>query len=120
MKNDILDKPKVTSGNIFEVQIIESNEKDKTIMNWREGLARIWLILSVLWISGTFGFIIYRTQDRGWSIGEAINRLMNDLPMVILIWFGPPFLLFVLYKMICWIIAGFHLKQRGDKSSLDE
>ena len=85
------------------------------MMNWQEGLARIWLILSVLWISGVFGRIIYRILDGDWSIDETVNRLMNDLPMVILIWFGPPFLLFILYKMVRWIIAGFRLN-----SSLDE
>tara|TARA_R100000278_G_C5356494_1_gene123743 strand:- start:109 stop:471 length:363 start_codon:yes stop_codon:yes gene_type:complete len=120
MKNDILDKPKVTSGNIFEVQIIESNEKDKTIMNWREGLARIWLILSVLWISGLFGYVIYKALDYGWSVDETVTRLINSAPYVVILCFGPPLLLFILYKMVCWIITGFRPKQREDHSSLDE
>ena len=115
MKNDILDKPKVTSSNIFEVQIIESNEKDKTIMNWREGLARIWLILSILWIS--ILFVMFARQMWVWNrtVGEAITELMNNLPLAVLLCFGPPLLLFILYKMVCWIIAGFR-----PNSSLDE
>ena len=89
-------------------------------MNWQEGLARVWLILSILWISGFLGFLIVTNLDRGITIGQTITTIMNTLPMVILISFGPPFLVFILNKMVCWIIAGFRLKQSGDNSSLDE
>lgn len=89
-------------------------------MNWREGLARIWLILSVLWISGLFGFVIYIALDNGWSVDETVTRLISVAPYAVILCFGPSLLLFILYKMVCWIIAGFHLKQREDNSSLDE
>ena len=64
---------------------------------------------------GFLGFLIVTNLDRGITIGQTITTIMNTLPMVILISFGPPFLVFILNKMVCWIIAGFR-----PNSSLDE
>ena len=96
-------------------------------MNWRRGLFRIWIVGSVIWISGTFwaiqplensaplwGPATYASVDygaakrAGYTTAE-IRGYLDRKPLTEFAEWGavPPIVLGVFGLSTCWIVAGF-------------
>lgn len=65
-------------------------------MNWRRGLSRVWIVLSVLWIAGVL-YLEY--AEKAFDYAYA-----GWLPAIV---FVPPLSLAIVFAALYWIFAGF-------------
>ena len=69
-------------------------------VNWRRGLLRVWLLVSVAWI---LGWLVYLAL---YGIQGGFKRPGDVLEIPILL-FGPPIALLLLGAMTRWAFSGF-------------
>jgi hypothetical protein len=70
-------------------------------MNWKRGLFRLWLLLSVLWVA----FMVYAAYDDYTHRPEQFARNWPKTTVALIV--GPPFALFLLGYGLLWIGRGF-------------
>ncbi|MFH1006913.1 MAG: hypothetical protein V1800_05330 [Candidatus Latescibacterota bacterium] len=79
-------------------------------MKYREGVRRVMVVLSVA--SAAFWFVYWM---RFYASHPFHGESAWSLSMGVLLWiFGAPLVLWVLYYLILWIIAGFRGEEKGD------
>ncbi len=75
------------------------NDNEPTV-NWRRGLLRLWLLISVAWI---MGWLVYLAM---YGIQVGFKRWGDVLEIPILL-FGPPVALLLFGAMARWAFKGF-------------
>ena len=85
-------------------------------MNWKTGLVRSWIAVSLLWI---IFLTIYLLSD---DVSElaALQQQQPTQPTIrefVAFIIGPPIALFVLGFAVRWIIAGFRQKNTRKRSA---
>ena len=73
---------------------------NQPVVNWRRGLLRVWLLVSVAWI---MGWLVYLTM---YGIQGGFKRPADILEIPILL-LGPPVALFLFGAMTRWAFRGF-------------
>jgi hypothetical protein len=75
------------------------NDNEPTI-NWRRGLFRLWLLVSMAWVMGWIVYLVmFGIQGGFHKIGDFL-----DVPVLL---FGPPVVLFALGVVARWAFQGF-------------
>ena len=82
-------------------------------MNWKRGLARLWIAVSLLWI---ISLSIYSLSDHIPGLAALQQRQPTILECVAFV-IGPPIALFVLGFAVRWIIAGLRQKNTRKRSA---
>jgi hypothetical protein len=78
-----------------------ANEKrEPAALNWRRGLLRVWLLLSVGWI---MGWTIYLIMD-GMQGGLSTRGDWIAVPIML---FAPPIALWIFGSAATWALRGF-------------
>jgi hypothetical protein len=78
-----------------------ANEKrEPAALNWRRGLLRVWLLLSVGWI---MGWTIYLIMD-GMQGGLSTRGDWIAVPIML---FAPPIALWIFGSAAIWALRGF-------------
>ncbi len=80
------------------------NDNARTLINWRRGLFRVWVLLSVAWI---MGWAVYLTMQ---GVQGQISTIGDFLEIPILL-IGPPVALLLFGVAATWAFRGF----RGDE-----
>jgi hypothetical protein len=75
------------------------NDNDFTI-NWRRGLFRVWLLISMAWV---MGWVVYLVM---YGIGGGFHEIGDFLKLPVL-FFGPPLALFAFGVVARWALLGF-------------
>lgn len=75
-------------------------EDDPTLVNWRRGLFRVWLLISAAWM---MGWIIYLVM---YGIRGGFRTTGDFLELPVLL-FGPPIALFLFGVAAGWAFRGF-------------
>jgi hypothetical protein len=79
---------------------IGANDNTALPINWRRGLFRVWLLLSIAWVLGWAVYLmLYAIQG-----GFDHNAPLFDVPVLLL---GPPAALFVFGAAAIWALRGF-------------
>ena len=68
-------------------------------INWRRGLFRLWVLISVAWM---MGWVIFFAIEL--AAGQSTSRDLLALPVVL---FGPPIALLVIGIATRWAFQGF-------------
>lgn len=79
------------------------NDNEQTLINWRRGLFRVWVLVSVAWL---MGWIIYLIMQR---IQGGIQTTADVLEVLVLL-FGPPVALLVFGMAAGWAFRGFKVE----------
>jgi len=77
-----------------------ANERRERALNWRRGLFRVWLLLSIGWI---MGWIIYLVMD-GMQGGFSTRGDWVAVPIVLV---APPVALWIFGSAAIWALRGF-------------
>ncbi len=76
------------------------NDNEQTLINWRRGLFRVWVLLSVAWLMGWIIFLImHGLQGRLQTTGDFL-----EIPVLL---FGPPVALLLFGVAAGWAFRGF-------------
>jgi hypothetical protein len=79
------------------------NDNEKDLINWRRGLFRVWVLISVAWL---MGWIIYLIMQ---GIQGGISTTADMLEVIVLL-FGPPVALLVFGVAAGWAFRGFKIE----------
>src|SRR5450432_2924568 len=74
-------------------------------INWRRGMFRVWLLLSVAWLMGWLNYLLISALERG--IGR---RAFFKVPVLL---FGPPIALLIFGVAARWALRGFKVGDRA-------
>ena len=77
-----------------------ANDNAAMPINWRRGLFRLWLLLSISWLMGWAVYLIMKWIQGGFTD----PGMVLDLPVLLL---GPPVALFVFGAAAIWALRGF-------------
>jgi hypothetical protein len=77
-----------------------ANDNAPLPINWRRGLFRLWLLLSISWMMGWAVYLVMEAIQGGFQ--NVATTL--DLPVLLL---GPPVALFVFGTAAIWALRGF-------------
>jgi hypothetical protein len=83
---------------------------ERTAINWRRGMIRIWILVSTAWI---MGWIIYFTIE-GIESGFRLTGKALSVPVVL---FGPPIALLVFGFAARWAFHGFSVDEQPPAAS---
>jgi hypothetical protein len=76
------------------------NDNEQTLINWRRGLFRVWVLVSVAWLMGWIIFLIMVGIQGGLqTTGDFL-----EIPVLL---FGPPIALLLLGVAAGWAFRGF-------------
>ena len=76
------------------------NDNEQTLINWRRGLFRVWVLLSVAWMMGWIIFLIMHGLQGGiQTTGDFL-----EIPVLL---FGPPVALLLFGVAAGWAFRGF-------------
>jgi hypothetical protein len=75
------------------------NDNDLTI-NWRRGLFRVWLLISIAWIMAWIVYLVMYGIQGGF-------KQTGDLLTLPVLFFGPPIALLLLAAVARWAFQGF-------------
>ena len=76
------------------------NDNEKMLINWRRGLFRIWVLMSVAWIMGWAVYLIMQgVQGELTTVGDFL-----EIPVLM---FGPPVALLFFGVAAAWAFKGF-------------
>ena len=78
------------------------NDNEKELINWRRGLFRVWVLMSVAWL---MGWIIYLIMV---GIQGGIQTTGDFLEIPVLL-FGPPVALLLFGLAARWALYGFKI-----------
>ena len=78
-----------------------NDRREPPALNWRRGLFRVWLLLSVGWI---MGWTIYLMMD---GIQGGFNT-RGDWISVPIVLFAPPVALWIFGSAAAWALRGFN------------
>lgn len=78
------------------------NDNDPVLINWRRGLFRVWVLMSVAWL---MGWIIYLIMH-GIQGGIQTTGDMLEIPVLL---FGPPVALLLFGIAAAWAFRGFKI-----------
>lgn len=73
---------------------------ESTPLNWRRGLFRVWILMSVGWIMGWTIYIILEGVQGGMST-------IGDFVVVPILLFAPPIALWLFGQAAGWALRGF-------------
>lgn len=79
------------------------NDNEQTLINWRRGLFRVWVLMSAAWL---MGWIIYLIMV---GIQGGITTTADMLEVLVLL-FGPPVALLVFGIAAGWAFRGFRVE----------
>jgi hypothetical protein len=79
------------------------NDNEKELINWRRGLFRVWVLMSVAWLMGwTIFLIMVGIQGRIQTTGDFL-----EIPVLL---FGPPVALLLFGLAARWALYGFKVE----------
>jgi hypothetical protein len=79
------------------------NDNEPTLINWRRGLFRVWLLLSAAWLMGWSIFLIMHGIQGGLqTTGDFL-----EIPVLL---FGPPIALLLFGVAAGWAFRGFKVE----------
>jgi hypothetical protein len=79
------------------------NDNEKELINWRRGLFRVWVLMSVAWLMGwTIYLIMVGIQGRLQTSGDFL-----EIPVLL---FGPPVALLLFGLAAGWAFRGFRIE----------
>lgn len=82
------------------------NDNEQTLINWRRGLFRVWVLISVAWLMGWIIFLIMVGLQGGLqTAGDFL-----EIPVLL---FGPPIALLLLGIAAGWAFRGFKVEDGG-------
>jgi len=81
------------------------NDNKLTMINWRRGLFRVWLLVSMAWI---LAWVIYLVM---YGIGGGFKNISDFLKVPVLL-FGPPIALLLFGAVARWAFQGFSSDDR--------
>ena len=87
---------------------LSANDNAPLPLNWRRGLFRIWLLLSIAWVMSWSVFLTIRAIQGEF---QTITSVL-DLPVLLL---GPPAALFVFGAAAIWAFRGFKAEDQRDR-----
>ena len=77
-----------------------ANDNDPRPLNWRRGLLRVWLLISIAWVMGWILYFIMNGIQGGFrTVGDFL-----EIPVVL---FGPPIALLIFGAAARWAFRGF-------------
>jgi hypothetical protein len=79
------------------------NDNEPTLINWRRGLFRVWVLLSVAWLMGWIIFLIMHGIQGG-------IQTTGDLLEIPVLLFGPPVALLFFGIAAAWAFRGFKVE----------
>jgi hypothetical protein len=82
------------------------NDNDRTLINWRRGLFRVWVLMSAAWI---MGWSVYLTMQ---GVQGQISTSGDFLEIPILL-IGPPVALLLFGVAAAWAFRGFRTEENG-------
>jgi hypothetical protein len=77
-----------------------ANDNTAMPINWRRGLFRVWLLLSMAWVLGWAVYLMLYAIQGGFDHGAPIL----DVPVLLL---GPPVALLAFGSAAIWALRGF-------------
>lgn len=77
-----------------------ANDNTGLPINWRRGLFRIWLLMSMAWVLGWSVYLVLYAIQGGFDHGAPLF----DLPVLLL---GPPIALLAFGSAAIWALRGF-------------
>jgi hypothetical protein len=76
------------------------NDNEQVLINWRRGLYRVWVVMSIAWLMGwTIFLIMHGIQGNIRTTGD-----MLEIPVLL---FGPPVALLLFGLAAGWAMRGF-------------
>jgi hypothetical protein len=78
------------------------NDNEQTLINWRRGLFRVWVLVSVAWLMGWIIFLIMVGIQGG-------LRTTGDFLEIPVLLFGPPIALLLVGVAAGWAFRGFRV-----------
>ena len=82
------------------VRTLGVNDNERTLIDWRRGLFRVWVLLSAAWMMGwTIFLIMHGLQGGIQTTGDVL-----EIPVVL---FGPPIALLLFGVAAGWAFRGF-------------
>jgi hypothetical protein len=86
------------------------NDNEQTLINWRRGLYRVWVVMSIAWMMGWAIFLIMHGLQGGiQTTGDVL-----EIPVVL---FGPPIALLLFGVAAGWAMRGFKVDGAGPGKS---
>ena len=79
------------------------NDNEQELINWRRGLFRVWVLMSVAWL---MGWIIYLIMQ---GIQGGLQTTADMLEVLVLL-FGPPVALLFFGVAAGWAFRGFKIE----------
>jgi len=81
------------------------NDNEQTLINWRRGLFRIWVLISAAWLMGWMVYLLMQgVQGQIATVGDFL-----EIPVLL---FGPPVALLLLGIAAGWAFRGFRIDDR--------
>jgi hypothetical protein len=78
------------------------NDNEQALLNWRRGLFRVWVLMSVAWLMGWTIYLIMH----GLQGGLQTTADFLELPVLL---FGPPIALLLFGLAAGWALRGFKI-----------
>jgi hypothetical protein len=75
-------------------------------INWRRGLLRVWLLVSVAWIMAWSIYLVMYVLERGFRPSDFLV-----MPILLL---GPPIALLIFSMAARWAFRGFKVDERSE------
>jgi hypothetical protein len=89
-----------------------SHNEEPMPVNWRRGMIRIWILVSVAWI---MGWVIYLAV-----YGLQSGLKTGDLPAIPVLLIGPPIALLLFGLAAGWAFRGFRVDERKESVTSDQ